>query len=287
MKAVYSLQHYYTLIAEEKNQLGILKTNCALLPESIERYIFLGRFFYEEAQSGLLFFSDEESYYQTYYYLKEGETFCLSKKDKPVLIQNIYREGKENRFLTFLGRELSESGFVLQDTLRHAVLKDSDMLFQSLEKSVQGIERLFTKKGFVFQKVVREQLDELKFFMGTIEQIPFWQYPYYTDEEYVREADAGRLSCILNEDNRIVAARHLIISGKKAYGWVGIDEAYKAFYGFAPYILYKQLVYLRNHNITMCSWVMDTNMPSIQYHNRIGSTWTGQMEDEWLLDADI
>ena len=285
MENVYSVEQYYALISKNKERLGRLKTNCTLTPTLIERYISMDRFLYEEVESGIFFFSDEDFFYQAYYYLRDNISFCFEKKNKPVLLQNIYKEEKDNLFLSFFNAELERNNFILKDTLRHAVLKNSDKLFLSLEKSVKSIARIFDKKGFVFQNVTYNQISELKTFMSHIEEIPFYQYPYFTDSEYMEESNAGRLSCIVDADNKIVAARHLIVVGKKAYGWVGIADEYKTLYGFAPFILYKQLIYLRENNISMCSWVKTTNIPSIQYHNRIGSTWTGQLEDEWLLDS--
>ena len=285
MKNVCSVEQYYTLISKNKERLGRLKTNCVLTPVLIERYISMDRFLYEEVETGIFFFSDEDEYYQVYYYLQDGASFYFEKKNKPILLQNIYKEGKVNPFFSFLNTELERNNFILKDTLRHAVLENSDMLFLALEKSMKSITRIFGKKGFVFQNVTYDQISGLKAFMSRIEEIPFYQYPYFTDSEYMEESNAGRLSCIVDADNKIVAARHLIVVGKKAYGWGGIADEYKTLYGFAPFILYKQLIYLRENNISMCSWVKTTNIPSIQYHNRIGSTWTGQLEDEWLLDS--
>lgn len=285
MELVCNIKQYYNLIAERKAELGRIKTNCVLSSEAIERYISLNRFLYEKGESGIFFFSDEENYYQLYYYLQEGRTFSFEKKNKPVLVQNIFREGKEDKFLSFLNVQLKNNGFEYKDTLSHAVLRETNILFETLEKSVKRIERIFLKEGFVFKNVAIEQLSELKEFMLHIEEIPFYQYPYYTDEEYIEEANEGRLSCIVDKEGKIIAARHLIVAGKKAYGWVGIKKEYKALYGFAPYILYQQLIYLRKNNIVMCSWVKTTNTPSIQYHNRIGSAWSGQLEDEWLLES--
>lgn len=284
MEKVLSVEHYYALIAENKKRLGILKTNCTLARASIQRLVLLERFYYQEIETGIFFFSDEEAYYQAYYYLQDGVSFTLERKEKPVLLQNIHREESNSPFLVFLQQELVKNGFVLQDTLRHAVLEETDALMHSLEKAAKSAERIFRKKGFVYQRVEEKQLEELKSFMQGIDQIPYYQFPYYTDREYIEESEAGRLSCIVDDAGRILAARHLITAGRKVYGWVGIEEEYKALYGFTPFFLYTQMLYLREHNMLMCSWVKTTNQPSIQYHNRVGAVWTGQVEDEWLLE---
>lgn len=284
MERVQSVEHYYALIAENKKKLGMLKTNCTLTRTAMQRLLSMERFFYREVETGIFFFSDEETYYQAYYYLQDGVPFSFVKEKKPVLLQDIHREDSNSPFLAFLNRELVKNGFVLQDTLKHGVLEETDALMNSLEKSVRGVERIFKKKGFVYQKVERQQLEELKAFMQHIDQIPYYQYPYYTDQEYMEEAEAGRLSCIVDAEGRMLAARHLITAGRKVYGWVGIAEEYKTLYGFTPLFLYTQMLYLRENHMLMCSWVKTTNQPSIQYHNRIGVVWTGQVEDEWLLE---
>lgn len=285
MERVQSVEHYYALITENKKRLGMLKTNCTLTRQAIQRLLSMERFFFREVETGIFFFSDEEAYYQAYYYLQDGVPFVFVRENKPVLLQNIHREEQHSQFLTFLNCELIKNGFVLQDTLRHAILEETDELMHNLEKAVRSIERIFKKEGFVYQKVEREQLKELKSFMQHIDQIPYYQFPYYTDQEYIEESEEGRLACIVDAEGRILAARHLIVVGRRAYGWVGIVDEFKALYGFTPLFLYTQLRYLQEHNVVMCSWVKTTNQPSIQYHNRIGAVWTGQVEDEWLLES--
>lgn len=285
MERVQSVEHYFALITENKKRLGMLKTNCTLTRQAIQRLLSLGRFFFREVETGIFFFSDEEAYYQAYYYLQDGVPFVFVRENKPVLLQDIHREELSSSFLVFLRQELVKNGFVLQDTLRHASLEETDELMNRLEKSVKSVKRIFEKKGFVYQKVERKQLEELKTFMLHIDQISYYQYPYYTDEEYIEEAEAGRLSCIVDAEGRMLAARHLITVGRSVYGWVGIDDEYKALYGFTPLLLYTEMLYLHENNLRMCSWVKTTNQPSIQYHNRIGAVWTGQVEDEWLLES--
>ena len=102
---------------------------------------------------------------------------------------------------------------------------------------------------------------------------------------YAEEAEAERLCCIMDPEGKIIGARHLIVSGKKAYGWVGIEEQYQVRYGAALIFLGHALEYIVKNDVQMCSWVMTTNVPSIEYHERLNTKWTGYYCDEWVLEA--
>lgn len=283
MRTVDSLERYYEIINSAKKRLGRLVTNNCLFPEAIERYIELGRFFYEEMDAGLILYSDEENFYQAYYYLKPDMEVSFEKKDKQILLQHIYIEGRKKEDVERIEAQMIASGFQKVDTLRHAVLEDAGLLLHKIENTIPRIKRVFRKAGLTYSEVKKEQLERVAAFQKTIQEIPDYQMPYFTEEEYLQEAKEGKFCCITDESGNIIAARHLIVNGKKTYGWVGVQEQYKNLYGIAIFFLFHALQYIYKNDLKMCSWVDVQNIPSIQYHEHIGSKWTGHIEDEWIL----
>ncbi len=284
MDRVANLEHYYALINEAKSEYGRLSTNNLLFPDAIERYLDLGRFYYEKVTGGVIFFSDEEDFYEALYHISAKEECRFSKKEKPVLIQCMYTNGKKRPDMQAIGRMLESSGFVLAQTLRQGVFEETERIAK-VRRSLRGVMKVFDREGFRMMPVSAGQLSEMKAFRKTIKEIPFYQFPYFTDEELVCEADAGRLLCITDKNGRMIAARHLIVNGKKAYGWVGVEEQYKGTYGLALVFLNHALDYVEREGIKMCSWVDDVNIPSLQYHEHIGTVWTGQAAEEWVLES--
>lgn len=283
MRKVGSLQEYYALVNGAKSRHGSLKTNCILFPDALDRYIQLGRLLWEELDAGMMFYSDEETFYQAYFYINPSLPFSVSRKDKPVLLQNVYK-GEKKPWVLSMEKALQNSGFVLQDPLMHGVVPD-DSHVQQIRKTARLIERIFQKEGLTYAKLRRDQIPEMLAFRKTIDEIPFYAFPYFTDDELMEEAEAERLCCIMDRDGRIIGARHLIVNGKKAYGWVGVEEKYKTMYGVATMFLLHAFDYFYANGVKMCAWVKSRNTPSIQYHERLGMEWTGHMEDEWLLDG--
>lgn len=286
MQTVESMEDYYSVINRCKATLGRLGTNNYLFPKALERYVRLKRMYYEEIRQGLLFYLDEERYYQAYYYLAEHADVSdleIGKKDKPILLQHIYKENAKNRLFREVEQSLRKSGFERKSVSRHAVLEQPEKIYRTVERSMRGIQKLFDSAGFVYQCVSGQQLSDVLAFRAQIREIPYYQIPYFTRDELLEEACAGRLCCITDSAGHIAAARHLIVDGQKAYGWVGVQEAYKKRYGMAAVFLYHALQYVQENNIRMCSWVERENTDSIQYHERIGSVWTGHLKDEWIL----
>lgn len=283
MKCVQSLSEYYQMIQKAKDCHGCLATNNCLYPNAVDRYINLKRFYAEENGAGVIFYSDEEKYYQSYYYVSRSRDFTIAPKEKPVLIQNIYRQSKKRQDMADIENTFKKSGFVLKNRLRHAVFEGWSKR-EKFQKAAGLSERIMEKEGMRYMPVGGAQLREALEFVGTVREIPFYQIPYYTKEEYAEEAREGRLCCITDADGRIVAARHLTVNGKKTYGWVGVEEQYKNTYGMALFFLCRALDYIEKNGMKMCSWVDERNMASIQYHEHIGSVWTGHIEDEWLME---
>ena len=282
MQPVTGIEQYYAIIRRAKTARGPLRSNCALFPDAIDRYIRLNRFFCEETEAGVLFFSDEEDYYSAYYYVDPEIPFSTERKDKPVMIQNISK-GDKKQWLTAIETSLAANGFEKTQTLRHGVFVGYDRIPQ-IRRAWKPAERIFQKEGLRYAPLRREQIPEMLAFRKTIPEMRFYLMPYYTDEELMKEAEAERLCCVTDAQGRIIAARHLTVSGGKTYGWVGIAEKYQTAYGISLMFLCRALDYIEQHNLKMCSWVAVDNVPSLQYHERLGTEWTGHTADIWLSE---
>ena len=152
MQIVESLDDYYSIIKRRKAELGRLGTNNYMFPRAIGRYIYLKRLYYETIESGIVFYPDEERYYQAYYYIAEDEDvpdLTIENKDKPVLVQHIYRENAKGRLMQRVERSLQKSGFEQKGVSRHAVLQQAEKIYKTVERSMQRIQKLLDQEGFV------------------------------------------------------------------------------------------------------------------------------------------
>jgi len=281
MRQITGTDEFYALINDAKARCGRLDNNCQLFPETVDRYASMGRFYAEKTDSGVVFLSDEETFYLAYCYVGKDAPLQFSEKDKPVLVQTVFR-GEKMPAVTRMEEKLADRGFVLDKVARHGEFCGFDGIPKIL-RTRRGIQRIFDSEGLKMTPVQRSQFAEIEAFKKTIPEIAFYEFPYFSEDELAEEAAEGRFLCVTDRENRIIAARHLILSGKKAYGWVGIEESYKALYGVALMFLCHALEYIQDNDIRMCSWVDEKNVASLEYHERLGTEWNGQKMDEWLL----
>ena len=283
MRLVESLDDYYEIIRNEKACRGKIKTNDYMFPEAVKRYVNLKRLWIEQLECGVVFLSDEERFFQGYYYIDDVNKFEIDMLEKPILVQNIYKQGRKKDYIYEMDRSLEKSGFKKEGMLRHAILENPDKVLEKLLPSEKISRRIMEKEGFKMMKVQSNQMSELLAFRDTIKEIPFYQQPFFSLDELGFDSEKGLLTCIVDASGKIQAARHLIMQGKKSYGWVGVAEKYKGVYGLALMLMVDQLKLICQKGIIMCSWVEQNNTASLQYHERLGSKWTGTIMDEWVL----
>lgn len=282
MQPVANTEQYYALLRNAKAR-GACHHNQYLFPQALEHDVETGRLYVEETEDGVFFFADEETFYQCTYYLKPEAERMTGKKEKPVLIEHIYRDGKKKKELDGIEQLLQKTGFAKVQTVLHAVLEHPEALYEKTKKTAERVRKLLTTLGMCYAPVDRELLEKTAAFRKTIAEIPYYQIPYFTEEAYLQEGKAGRYCCVSDSSGTVIAARHLILSGKKAYGWVGVAEPYQERYGIAVLFLHDALRLILEQQLKMCSWVDETNLPSIRYHEHIGSRWTGHRKENWLL----
>ena len=254
-----------------------------MFPEAVKRYVNLKRLWIEQLECGVVFLSDEERFFQGYYYTDDVNKFEIDMLEKPILVQNIYKQGRKKDYIYEMDISLEKSGFKKEVMLRHAILENPDKVLEKLLPYEKISRRIMEKEGFKMMKVQSNQMSELLAFRDTIKEIPFYQQPFFSLDELGFDSEKGLLTCIVDASGKIQAARHLIMQGKKSYGWVGVAEKYKGVYGLALMLMVDQLKLICQKGIIMCSWVEQNNTASLQYHERLGSKWTGTIMDEWIL----
>lgn len=285
MKSVASINEYLNILKDVKNKYSPIYTNCYMFKPEIERLIHQGRLSYEETEGGVVFYSDESTHYQAYYHVNISRKFEISKKEKDVLIRNIYVDGRKNGKLEEMEARISETGFVLEDRMGQIEGKPETIL-ENIKRPYRISNRFLTAEGFQLTTASKDMLDEIRKMQLEIEEIPYYQFSYYSDEELMEEIAQGHLMCILSPEQEICAVRHFFIEGTGIYGWVAVKEAYKKKYGMAVVFSEYMLNYAVEHGLKPMGWITDTNSASIQYHTKIGYHWTGRYMDEWLLKTE-
>lgn len=94
MEKVESYQEFRDKVKAFKKKSKV-QSNCYFLPDEVRKMTEKGRLYLEESEDSLLFFVRETNCYRLYYYLREGGTPELEKKDLPVFLDFVYRRETE------------------------------------------------------------------------------------------------------------------------------------------------------------------------------------------------
>lgn len=282
MQRIASLTDYYSVVKKTKAEKKTNHTNCFLFPETIQRYIRLGRFYYEECQGGTVFYTDEEKYYQAYYYFDSTQAIDVSPKDKDMVINHMFTEDKKNDRMTEEETRLKEAGFVCSLHMRQTT-GDPQTILTHIETPARIGKRLLKSEGFELQPIQGSAFKDYFAVRENTKEIPYYQYPFSTEEELEKDAQDGRLSGIFDRNGQLCALRHSFMEGNSMYGWLIVKEQYREKYGMAVVLSEHAMQCALKNRYKVFGWIELSNMPSIKYHTAIGYQWTNRCMDTWIL----
>lgn len=283
MKNLKKIEEYFELVNQVKKKNTLMYSNCYLYQDEIQKLISQKRFYYEAINGGLIFYVDEKKYYETYYFLNVDTDWKIAKKDKDIVIKNIYIEGEKNKKLELLEEKLRISGFYLLDHLLH-VKGDVELALSKLEKLNKSSQLLMQQGGLLMVPPDWKLVSQIREMLENIEMIPIYQIPYFTDEEMIAMGKEDGFICIVNRENELCA---LEFPFKKnlSYGYMAIKEEYQKLYGIAVALSFYRLNFLKERNLKSLAWIANTNLNSLKYHMNLGYHCTGRCMEEWVLRA--
>lgn len=283
MKKVENIDEYFTVVNWKRKENKATFTNCYLYQDEVQRLITKEKIFYEKVDGGILIYVDEMEYYQMYYYINVEAAWKIERKDKDIVIKNIYIEGRKNKKLALFEGKIQEFGFYLLDRLGQ-IECDMQILQKKMEELYPSAKNLFIQNGFTLIEPNLEIISQIRSFQKNIEEIPIYQIPYFDDEDFITFGKKKQIFCVLDKNGQLGAIK-VFLEEKATYGYVAIKEEYQRWYGIAPVMSHLSMNYAKERKIKLLGWIADTNIKSIKYHMKIGYHWTGRYTDEWILKA--
>ncbi len=285
MEQIISLNQYDQLLRKTKKIFGRLHTNCFLLAPETERLIVQGRFYFEEVDKGLLFYADEEKYYQAYYYISsETKKLNTAPKEKPVLIRSIYMQDGKSGLQKEIDMLISDAGFSLLDstTQVYTVAKDNLAVMGAM---YERLESLLEEYGLKLIVAKEEHLDKILELRDNEPELKMFHIPFHTREEELRLIQEGSYACIINRSEEICAARQIErMMGSLYSPWFCVKAEYKDKYGLGIVMTGFEMKYACEHNLPrVYGWIANDNVRSWNYHKRLGVLTSGKVADEWVM----
>lgn len=283
MKKVDSLSQYKRLLSEVRQKNGkYLVSNSYMFIDGVQRYIDMGRFYYEQLAGGVVFYSDEETHYRCYFHLSPAGTVKLERKDKLLLAQLIYKKSKRAKE-QILTEKIEEAGFRLQDQMDY-IEREHSINGQKLKRLAEYSRKLLTEAHLVIRPPFPNEIGKLIEYTKHIEQIPYYQLPYCSPEEYELAAKENRLVCVVDQNGNLCAACFSEITNGSSHGWIAISPEYQKAYGIIALLNSPGREHTKKNGVSKThGWIERNNTESIKYHKKLGFVWRDRVMEEWLL----
>lgn len=281
MDRLQGIDEYKSLLKEIKKEHKAVFSNLYFMSNDIERYIGLGRVECEKKEEGLFFYFDEETYYRVCMCVEAGAAFHISKRDKKILVRNMYRKNIPDEKLIGFEKELEKNGFDLAGTTFQ-----SQGITTELLQSCTRLEKYFyfmEKKGFRCVEADCSMYKEIEELILDSNIIKDYQMNYQTEQEK-QMMIKGSYLCVLDNQDRICAASISYVNGGVARdGVVAVKEEYKLI-GIAQMLTYQRYKWYRENKVDLIQgWILTDNDASIRYHENLGFQMTGKYANEWIL----
>lgn len=282
MDKLNSIEEYKTLLKQFRKEHKTSFSNVYFMPKDMERYISLGRVEYEKKEEGVYFYFDEESYYRVCMCVESGKVFNISKRDKRLLVRNIYRENEQDEKLKELEKNLERNEFELVGTT-FQVQAETNELWQKCSR-LEKYVLLMQNQGFRCIEADYPRYKEIDDIIIDSNIIKDYQLDYLTEQEKQMML-AGSYLCVLDKENQICAVSLCIVNGGVARnGSIAVIEEYKM-KGIAPLIAYQRFKWFCENGIELSqTWIRVDNDASIKYNKSLGYQSTGKYANEWILE---
>ena len=280
MIQVSSIEEYQSLVKKNKANKQAKKTNCLLFPDAIQRYINAGRFFYEEQDAGIFFFSDEGKYYQAWFYLNPMIPLQKQKKEKPVLIQHYY-SGKTRDRDKEVYMQLENAGFQHADTMQQFIA-DPEKVIKKIRPLARYAEKILRENGFTYRPPEDSELLLVDQLLDMTPEIPFYLLNWFSKEEIGEMRKEGQFAGIFSKTGELCAAHMFFVSGNILNGWVVVKKEYRETYGMSIYLKEKGMEYTIDHNCVHSGWIDLKNLVSRHYHVHAGYEEVDRYLDNWV-----
>lgn len=283
MEKLESWEKYKELLKEAKQQGFTLFINNYLNMDAVKRYIGLGRVEYEMDGSGLYLYTDEGSFYRLYIQCGEGG-IKPQKRDKPVLVRNVYWEDNKSAAQKGVEGQLQRLGFSKYSG-------SVQILALPLENREDVLEKLGKAEKFLGRFGLRiiyadgTQLEDIFRLRDSTTELKPYHFPYETMAERQGAIEKGFFRCVVNAQHELCAAQQFRVERNGVQGnWLAVAADYKEKYGIGAAIVYYSFAYAIERNIrNYFGWVEKTNEKSLRFHQSAGYRLTGKVAEDWIL----
>lgn len=275
MRKVNSLEEYKAIIKDNKTKHKHIDTNSFLMKKDIEEMIEAGSFYVEAYSSGIAFFSDEGTYYKCYYHVESEMEFPLMLPDKPVVIDELDKEGRRSAHISRSEVKFHQKGFSYYRTNRQ--YEKALCSRTSAEKELSGAFHMV----FVTASKDERQMDCMQ------QSVMLWdQNLELADIEKSHRTlkEGSGIVCITSPDKRVVSTEWFHNEGGRSEGRHTVTDPEFRGCGFAKALLYEWCSRAYEAGMKKAvTWIAEDNARSVRLHKSVGFMETGTVCRQYIL----
>lgn len=282
MERLENWEKYKRLQKEAKQQGFTHFMNNYLDINAVKRYIGLGRMEYGQDKGALYIYTDEGSFYRLY--IQCGKNVIKPpEREKPVLVRNVYQDGRKSAAQQEIEGQLQVLGFSSYSAsaqILAAPLENRENILEKLEKAKRFLERF----GMKITYADHSQLESILRLRDSETELKPFHFSYETMEERQQAIEKGYFRCVVNDHNELCAAQQFRIERTGIQGnWLAVKTQYKEKYGIGAAMAYHSFAYAIEQNIgNYFGWLEKNNEKSLHYHQSIGYRLTGRAAEDWV-----
>jgi len=282
MELVKNIEQFEELYLECRNKFKKLDRNNFFLKRICVQFIEEERLYYEWYSKGIVFFVDEDSYYNAYFLWDSKESEMNICQDKPILVEEILTE-KDVQINNFSCRErLLKAGFTQEKKnyqLEVNLQKNKDTLLSGFDEKMKELNERNWKWMICNNEKYEKQIINLWKTTFSAIEIPLTHY------EFMKDTVSDAI-CIINEDDMVIGACWYTSDGhgnSEARHVVTHPDFYQQGIGRLITMLYFNEA-IKRGDINMFGWVEEKNIRSRIVHEKLGYHLNGRCSIQYYFN---
>ncbi len=274
MEKVKSYQEFGEKVKEFKKN-GKPRSNCYFLPDEVRNMTARETLYLEESEDCLLYFVRETNCYRLYYYLREGGQPVMEKKDMPVFLDFVYREGEEEKEETLV-HFWEQRGFQVYKRYRRMECLGENFISPADKEEMQKKYPLQNLKPGHYEECIalwKRCLDEYSTILPD-------------KEEFDKACEKGQIMGVLLSDGSVGAVNRGIFKGRTAFmQHLSVSPKLRGI-GMGRTLSYASIdaMFTDRGAEKVNFWVDEKNVHAIGIYERMGFVNDGMISGQLKLD---
>ena len=273
LKLIHNVKQYSMLLDECLEKKDIVY-NDVLFPKDAEEYILKKRLFYKDVCGSRLFFCEEKDFYKLHCYLSIDEDISIEKRDKPQIIECIFKHGSISTNYSIMHKKLLNIGF-------KKYAKNIRVKAQISDSNICALKNNCIEGSLSWGYPDKKDLNRIYHIWQSLDK---YDSTIPRELELLHMINSKQLVVIRNNDQICAVARMKEENRRTSSIWlVAVANEYRN-KGIAT-ILYKVIISLMNEKgyKQVLQWCDNNNVPILNTIKKLGFEADGVVSKEYII----